>query len=443
MNTVTQTYETPKESPVREVLGNRDFRLLWIGEGISVLGDHFYMIALPWLVLQLTGDSLAMGTVLALSAVPRALLMLVGGALTDRFSPRSLMLASNAARFVMVSLLTVLVFTNNVAMWMLYMLAVLFGIADAFFYPAQSSMAPQLVKKDHLPVANSLIHGTMMLTMLAGPVLAGLLIAVLGDGQTESSNMRGIAAAFGLDALSFLVSLITLALIKIEKTASGETGENILDSIRSGLHFVWNDVPLRAFFFVVAAVTFFFNGPFNIGVPILADTRFPEGAVAYGTILSTWGAGSLVGMALAGMLPRPNPKRMGAVLLGLVSLMGLGLALLGVSTSMIFAAIVGLLLGTLNGYVNIFFTTWVQSRAPKAFLGRLMSLLMFASTGLFPVSMALSGAASRVDVTLLLTVSGGVVALLGLLMTLNPTVRAMEPKSSSDFSRSSLLATDD
>jgi hypothetical protein len=107
--------------------------------------------------------------------------------------------------------------------------------------------------------------------------------------------------------------------------------------------------------------------------------------------------------------------------------MGTGLALLGVSPSMIFAAVIGLVIGSLNGYINVFFMTWVQNRAPKEFLGRLMSLLMFASTGLFPVSMALSGAASRMDVTALLTISGGIVALLGVLMTSNPTVRAMEP----------------
>lgn len=425
MNSLTQT--EGKTSPMKEVLGNRNFRLLWIGEGVSVLGDHFYMIALPWLVLQLTGDSLAMGTVLALSAIPRALLMLVGGALTDRFSPRALMLVSNAVRFVLVSILTVLVFANRVEIWMLYTLAILFGVADAFFYPAQSSMVPQLVKKDHLQVANSLTQGTMMLTMLLGPALAGLLIAVLGDGHSEVANMQGIAAAFGLDALTFLVSLLTLVFIRTPQNESHESSENILESIRSGLKFVWNDLTLRAFFFVVAAITFFFNGPFNIGIPLLADTRFPEGAVAYGTILSTWGAGSLVGMLLAGVLPRPNPKRMGAVLLSLVSVMGIGLALLGVSMSMFFAATIGLLLGSVDGYINVFFVTWVQSRAPKAFIGRLMSLLMFSSIGLLPVSMSLSGAISRVDVTLLLTISGGIVALLGFLMTLNPTVRAMEP----------------
>lgn len=425
MNTMTQTES--KTTSFGEVLGNRNFRLLWIGEGVSVLGDHFYMIALPWLVLQLTGDSLAMGSVLALSAIPRALFMLVGGALTDRFSPRSLMLVSNALRFVLVSVLTGLVFTDRVEMWMMYTLAVLFGVADAFFYPAQSSMPPQLVKKEHLQVANSLVQGTMMLTMLIGPALAGVLIAALGDGHSDSTNMQGIAAAFGLDALTFLVSLITLLFIKTPQNKTDESAENILESIRSGLNFVWNDLPLRAFFFVVAAVTFFFNGPFNIGIPLLADTRFPEGAVAYGTILSTWGAGSLVGMVVAGMLPRPNPKRMGVVLLTLVSIMGMGLALLGISRSMLFAATMGLLLGSVDGYINVFFVTWVQSRAPKAFIGRLMSLLMFSSIGLLPVSMALSGAASRVNVTLLLTVSGGIVALLGLMMTLNPTVRAMEP----------------
>ncbi len=426
MNTTTHTNEN-RAGSLGEVLGNRDFRLFWVGEGVSVLGDHFYMIALPWLVLQMTGDSLAMGSVLALSAIPRALLMLVGGALTDRFSPRSLMIASNAARFILVSILTGLVFAGRVEMWMLYALAILFGIADAFFYPAQSSMAPQLVKKEHLQIANSLTQGTMMLSMLAGPVLAGLLIAVLGDGHSNSGNMQGIAAAFGLDAFSFLVSLITLLLIRTQSAEIMDAHESILDSIRSGLRFVWNDIPLRAFFLVVAAVTFFFNGPFNIGVPLLADTRFPEGAVAYGTILSAWGLGSLAGMALAGILPRPSSKKMGTVLLSLVSLMGIGLALLGVSTSTIFAAAMGLVLGSLNGYINVFFMTWVQSRAPKAMIGRLMSLLMFASTGLFPVSMALSGAASRVDVTILLTISGGIVTLLGFLTALKPIVRAMEP----------------
>jgi len=392
-----------------------------------VFGDHFYLIALPWLVLQLTGDALAMGAVLALAAVPRAALMLVGGALSDRFPPRNIMFASNLARFVLVSLLAGLVFTNRVEMWMIYTLAILFGIADAFLYPAHSSMMPQLVKKDLLQTANSLMQGIYMLTMLAGPALAGLLIAALGDGHSKGVNMQGIAAALALDAVSFLASFGTLLFINQPRAESSRGKESILASIRSGLAYVWNDIPLRAFFFVVAAVTFFFDGPFIIGVPLLADTRFPEGAVAFGAILSARGLGSLLGAAFAGLLPQPNPKRRGAVLLALAGGMGMGLALLGVSPSTTFAAVIGLAVGAFNGYILVFLVTWVQSRPPEEFVGRLMSLLLFASTGLIPVSMAISGVVSRLDVTGLLVISGALIILISLAMLFNPTVRAMEP----------------
>src|SRR6476659_1481114 len=106
---MTETAAPKPASP----LSVRNFRLLWIGESISLLGDQFYMIALPWLVLQITGSALALGTILAVAAIPRALFMLIGGALVDRFSPRAVMIASNLSRFVLVALLSVLVLTNN------------------------------------------------------------------------------------------------------------------------------------------------------------------------------------------------------------------------------------------------------------------------------------------------------------------------------------------
>src|SRR5512135_2193287 len=105
------------------VLRIRNFRLLWIGEGISLLGDQFYLIALPWLVLQLTGNALAVGTVLAAAGIPRAVFMLVGGALTDRFTPRSLMIGSNLARLALTGLLAALVLTQLIQTWMLYVFA--------------------------------------------------------------------------------------------------------------------------------------------------------------------------------------------------------------------------------------------------------------------------------------------------------------------------------
>src|SRR5262249_33662701 len=116
MNTVSETNAQKPASPLKV----RNFRLLWIGEGISLLGDQFYLIALPWLVLQLTGSALALGTIMALASIPRAVFMLVGGALVDRYSPRSVMLASNVARLVLVAVLSALVLTNHVQVEFLY-----------------------------------------------------------------------------------------------------------------------------------------------------------------------------------------------------------------------------------------------------------------------------------------------------------------------------------
>src|SRR5215213_3699159 len=107
-DTMTKVVEATVQKPASP-LSVRNFRLLWIGEGISLLGDQFYMIALPWLVLQLTGSALALGTVMALASIPRALFMLIGGALVDRFSPRNVMFLSNLVRMILVALLAILV----------------------------------------------------------------------------------------------------------------------------------------------------------------------------------------------------------------------------------------------------------------------------------------------------------------------------------------------
>jgi MFS family permease len=144
MTTVTEENVQKLASP----LSVRNFRLLWIGESISLLGDQFYMIALPWLVLQLKGSTLALGTIMALASIPRALFMLVGGAFVDRFSPRAVMIVSNFARLVLVALLSALVLTNTIQIEMLYVFALAFGLADAFYYPAQTAIVPQLLSEE-------------------------------------------------------------------------------------------------------------------------------------------------------------------------------------------------------------------------------------------------------------------------------------------------------
>ncbi len=402
----------------------RNFRLLWIGEGISLLGDQFYLIALPWLVLQLTGNALAVGMVLATAGIPRALFMLVGGALTDRFTPRSLMIGSNLARMALTGLLAMLVLAGLIQTWMLYAFALLFGLADAFFFPAQTSIVPQLVSKDQLQAGNALIQGTATLSLFVGPVLAGALISALDNGATPSST--GIALAFALDSLSFVASVTMLSLLKIEKAhVSGTKDEgSVIASIRVGLAYAWHDATLRIVLMLVAGINLLVVGPVAVGIPVLARMRFPEGAAAFGLIMSVFGGGSLLGIVLAGVLPKPSPRRLGTILLSVMSTIGIGLIVIGLAPSLSVALLASLAIGTASGYNNILLITWLQSRVAPAMRGRIMSLMMFASVGLNPVSTALAGVFIGINATALLVCAGGLMTLLTLCAAFSPAVRA-------------------
>ena len=125
----------------------KDFRLLWGGSFVSMVGDQLTLIAYPWLVLKLTGDPLAMGMVLALAGIPRALFMVVGGVVTDRFSPRAVMILSNLGRVALLLPLSWVVYQESVSIWAIYLSALIFGLVDAFFWPASSAIVPRLVPR--------------------------------------------------------------------------------------------------------------------------------------------------------------------------------------------------------------------------------------------------------------------------------------------------------
>lgn len=404
------------------ILLDRNFRLLWVGEAISHIGDQFYLIALPWLVLILTGDPLALGLVLALAAVPRAIFMFVGGALTDRFSPRTLMIVSNVLRLAIVSLLTVLVFSAAVEMWMLYIFALGFGLADSLFYPAQFSILPQIVEKGQLQAANSLVQGMTQFSLFVGPMIAGFIIAIFGG---SSDDLGGIGIAFSIDALTFLVSLITLFLLRIKPEAAAEKRENFLRSLREGLGFIMKDPGIRLMFITLAAANFLVAGPFDVGIPVLADTRLPEGAVAFGLLMSAFGGGALLGISIAGALPEPRPGKLGSLFVIALFILGVGTFAFAFASSTLVAAIDTFCMGVAIGYVDILIITWVQRRTPMKLMGRTMGMMMFASAGLLPISFAVSGAVISLSLSGLFIAAGILLVALSIIMVFLPSLKAI------------------
>jgi MFS family permease len=415
---------------VVSLLRERDFRLLVAGEGISLVGDQFYFIALPWLVLQLTASVTLLGLVLALQGISRAAFMLVGGAATDRLSPRRVMMGSNLARLGLVTLLAVMVLNGRAGMVPVAAVALAFGVADGFFFPAQSAIVPQLASDVQLTAANATVQGLDQVAQFVGPVLAGALIAAFVGGR---GGLQGVGLALLVDAATFVISLTLLALMQVDRSAAARRrraqaraeGGSLWTSIRAGLAYMWADRLLRMLLLLVLAVNFLAVGPLLVGVPALAKLRLAGDAQAFGAIMSAFGGGSLAGLAAAGALRRPPARLLGHVLLAVCAVFVLGLVALGLAHSLLAALVPAACMGFAAGYLTVAFFTWIQARTPQHLMGRMMSLIIFASVGLVPVSQAVSGVVASWSLTGLFV---GAAVLLGLVVVrawFVPTLRAM------------------
>jgi MFS family permease len=399
-------------NPMLRVMSLRDFRLLVAGATTSLLGDQFALIATPWLVLQLTGDPLVLGLILALEGIPRAVFMLLGGAITDRLSPRLVMLGSDLARLLLTGAMAFVVLTGTVQIWMLYVFGLGFGLVAGFAIPASTSIVPRLVQNEDLQAGNSVMMGVTQLSGFAGPTVAGILI-----GGYASSSL-GIGLAFAIDAASFAVSAACLWLMhgggRRTPATDAAPRQDVWRAILAGMRYLWHDPALRLLFLLMAAMNLLFTGPLLVGIPVLANQRLPEGATAFGLLMSAFAGGNLVGYLVAGSLPRPSSAALRVFLVALLTAFGLIMASYGFIRSTWVDFALTFVLGVGNGYLAILLVTWMQTRTPKEMLGRMMSFVMLAGTGLVPISQAVAGAVSRGSLTLLFAAAG----VLGLLLTI-------------------------
>jgi len=377
------------------VLKAREYRLLWVGQTVSHLGDQFHLIALPWLVLTLTRDPFQLGLVLALAGIPRAAVMLIGGAFADRHSPRVIMLVSDALRFVLTAALATSILSGAVQMWMVYTLALSFGVVSGFFMPAAEASLPRLLENRQLEAGNALMMGADQLMSFVGPALAGVVIALFGTAHLAggtAGSLSGVGVAFGVDALSFAVSAAMLALMHALPALAAGDGAHPLAAVAAGLRFTVARPVFLWMLGMIAAVNLLLIGPLMVGVPVLAQTRFTQGAAAFGTLIAAYGLGNLAGMIGAGTLPRPSSRVFSALIVILFVGFGLVIAALAFISSVWIGAVLLAVLGVGNGYVAVTLMTTVQRVTPQAMLGRVMSLVMLAMLGVQPVSTAVSGA---------------------------------------------------
>lgn len=379
------------------ILASGPFRSLWIVTTLSLFGDFMSYVAMAWLVLQLTGSSLALGSVLVVQALPRAVLMVVGGAVVDRISARVTMLGSMALRAIFVAPLAVLVLTGRVQMPEVFGIAFVFGVVDAFFMPARQSVLPRVVADHEIEPGNALLNVTMQASVIIGPVLGGLIVQAFGTGWAFAADAACFAAGF----------LFVLPLPTGERSVEIGTqkGGGLGGDIAAGLRYAWGDVGIRVLLIAIAVVDFAANGALGVGLPTLAHGRFAAGASGFGILLGAWGVGATAGALASGFIP--PPRRFGWLVIFIPAWLGICIGAVGLLPSLGPAAVLMGIAGVGTGLVNTYGFSWLQRRTDPAMQGRVMSLVMLASMGLTPVSYAVSGPVAEANPTLLFVFAAG------------------------------------
>lgn len=394
-------------------LRSRDFRLIWGGFTLSLLAFQLSFVGIAWLTLQLTGSPLSTGGVLAAAAVPRGVLGLLAGAASDRFGARRIGVISSLVRVAAMGSLAALALKGVVNMPEIYALAVVFGGADAFYGPSRASLLPQTVSDDQLEPATALEQTTQALGSLLGPALAGVVVAKLGAGY-----------ALGGDALLFIGVTFATAAVRVGAPRAQAEGApvGLVGDIVAGLRYVFGDPLLRALIVLVSAMTLAANGPVDVGLAALARYHL-GGPAAFGIMLAGFGAGSLVGSLLAGVLP---PGRLFRRILLAALFFAVGMPLLGVVPSVVYATLLTVGLGVVAGVISVLASAWIMRRTDASMMGRVMSLLMVTTVGLSPLSLAISGAIAQFSIPLVFLASGALMLAAAAGGAMSRTVREAE-----------------
>ncbi|MEV5018391.1 MFS transporter [Streptomyces sp. NPDC053780] len=395
--------------PSAAVAAHRDPNVLrWVAAyTVSMVGDMVFYLALSWAAVQ-NGTAAQAGIVTAVSAVPRALLMLGGGVVADRFGPRRAVIGSDAVRCGTVLAVAAVLFVTDPGLWLLALLAVVFGTVDAVFLPAVGALPARITTKDQLARVQGMRGLGIRFAAVVGAPLGGLGVAVGGS-----------AAAFAFAGLLIAVSVPLLVSVRVRELPPDEAtprdGTTAWRDLRAGLRHVRRHRVLGPLMITIALGDLGFVGPLNVGLTLLADER-GWGASGMGWVLGGFGAGAGVAallLTVRGRVPYAGLVAAGAIIPGAAAIAALAYAP-GLPVAVGTAVLVGLLTGLSGAMCGAL----LQTKTDTAYLGRVTAVAGIVSLGIAPLSMPLSAAAIGVwgtgpvfVVSALVCALGGVVAL--------------------------------
>lgn len=379
----------------RSLRHHRNYRLYFAGNGISFIGTWMQQIAAYWLVLDLTGSPLAVGALALVQTLPVTALALVGGSIADRVDLRRMVVSVEAVLALQAATLCALALTGTVAVWQLYVLGFVQGMALALDAPARHTLVFQIVGPDDLPNAVALSSSLGTTARIIGPALGGLAVATVGPG-----------VAFGINAASYAVVIRALLAMRLGPPPRRDARRGVLAGVGGTLRFAVGSRRVAVTFFSVLLVsTFSFN--FDVLLPLVARLTLEEGAGTFGLIASVFGCGALIGALI---LAAVGKARMLLVLGGALGFGALQLLLAPQDTLLPVCALLFL--------AGICYVLWgssalatLQLAAPEHLRGRATSLYFFAFMGGAPLGGVVAGSLTAHGGTRLAFAVAGAIAL--------------------------------
>ena len=380
-------------------LRHRDFRLFFSGQLISLVGTWMQSIAEAWLIYRLTGSSVLLGLLGFVSQIPIFLLSPIGGLAADRWPRQRVVIATQVASMTLGFTLAALTLTGRIRVWEIIVLATLLGVVNAFDVPARQSFLIEMVGREDLLNAIALNSTMFNGARVAGPAVAGLLVAQVGEGW-----------CFFLNGVSYIAVLAGLLMMRIEKSLAVHDGSSPIEKLREGLRFVRHAKPIRTLLLLLGLVSFSAL-PFSVLMPIFADRILHGGASAYGNLMGAVGLGAMFGAFTLAM--RQELRGLGKLVA--YSAIGLGVSLTFFGASRVYwFSLVAL---TLAGYAMMMqFTsanTLIQAMVPDQLRGRVMSLYSMMFIGMAPIGSLVAGKMAQHIGAPITVALGGLMSLVG------------------------------
>lgn len=412
-----------KNAGIELLRSNPGFARYWLSCIVNRFGDSVDSLAYAWMILEMTGSTLMMGTVLAVNMVPNIVLGPFAGVFADRYDRKRLTVLCDLARGALAAVTALLLFTGWLRPWMLYVFTASMSVFEAISAPARAVFTPSMVSHDELVAANSIRSFGESSAQLVGLAVAGALIARLG-----------VAGAIAVDAVCFLAAAALVAEINLPESAAAGDGSKLTPSaffseLKAGLQYI-STSRVVLICIILAGLTNFFLGPLNVLLPVFIKNRLAAGSTVLSLVFTletlAMVAGSLAAATWAARMGEP-----GCLGLGFAGI-GVGYAFLYLADSIPATVACLAVLGFALPFASTGFTTLMQKSTPLNMMGRISAVQSTLVLSAMPLSTSIAGlVGDRMDANLVFGLFGLMVLASTLSLTYHPSIRGNKASGAS------------